>query len=278
LLIPNSCPADEAESNHHRPDLIEVATVPELKQMIWTRHPEWGEPPPWRVKITLLIRLLFAAACVMTVRVSAQTTLSNPLGAALGSSHSVADDQFLGTRFTLDTEFEVSELSANFTSANNLSFFAAIVSLPNDTAFPTASSTNGLSVGGEIVFSTTFTPGIINTLTTISIPASITLDPGVYGIVFGSGILGSSASAYGAMQNYDFTTGSETIAWTAPSTSWGGPQFDVIANGTPTYGISITGTAIPEPSSAAIIFGLAALVMWQVRRRRSSAMLPATAR
>ncbi len=210
-----------------------------------------------------------------TVSLFGQTTYMNPVGTALGSSHGVFDDQFLGTRFQFTDALHATSITADFTVGNDQNLFVAIVALDNLSDSPTASSTSGLADLDEVVFTTLFNPGTITlgNLTTITIPIDVQLPAGSYAVVFGGGLFGSpggTGGANGGLQNYNLITGSDTIAWTAPSVTWGGPQYDLIANGTPTYGISIIGTitAIPEPAVIGLFLGAMGLAAASTLRRR----------
>jgi len=102
--------------------------------------------------------------------------------------NSINSGQYLGSRFSITQQVEVSEIGGHLrTQTGNI--FGAIVELsgPLPSSFPLSA--------GEVVASTVISaPGLSSD---VSVPLSVTLMPGDYAIIFGSGQFG--ATGFGLM-------------------------------------------------------------------------------
>jgi hypothetical protein len=175
-------------------------------------------------------------------------------------------DQFLGWRFQLNNTLQVTDVGGYLSSYGNI--FAAIVSLSSPTALPQGNP----FLPGEILASTTFDAGFQrqNVIT----PLSIKLNPGNYGLIFGSGLF--SASGEGSMLfNFgDFPEASYFVWGRAPlgasiRTGWYNGASDVRFV---VMGQSVTTTSIPETTPTLVLlatgaFGAASMLKRQMKKR-----------
>ncbi len=121
-------------------------------------------------------------------------TLLGSTGQRGGST--LASTQFYGWRFKLTKAVEITHvgghLLGNFSGDSTI--FGAIISLSSPNALPTGNP----FTTGEVLASTTLTPTAPSS--EILVPLSVTLKPGNYALVFGSGLF--NAFGIGAMPNY----------------------------------------------------------------------------
>ncbi len=104
---------------------------------------------------------------------------------------SVIPSQFLGWRFQVTDTLQVTDIGGHLgsTSPNN-EIFGAIVSLSEPNAFPQSNPFQP----GEVLAATTLNPSFPTN--DVTVPLSVTLNPGNYALVFGSGLFGASGDAY----------------------------------------------------------------------------------
>jgi hypothetical protein len=117
---------------------------------------------------------------------------------------SVIPSQFLGWRFQLTDTLQVTDIGGHLgsTSPNN-EIFGAIVSLSEPNAFPQSNPFQP----GEVLAATTLNPSFPTN--DVTVPLSVTLNPGNYALVFGSGLFGASGDAY--MPYNDSANGSASL-------------------------------------------------------------------
>ncbi|MBE3069787.1 MAG: PEP-CTERM sorting domain-containing protein [Planctomycetes bacterium] len=166
------------------------------------------------------------------------------------------DDQFLGARFQFTEAVEVESVGGVFRNIFGGTYFAALVPLASMNALPTGDPANGIPFNpGEVLAYRTFAGGFPALQV---VPFSITLDPGVYGVVFGTGLYGTSASGSGGMPRYAEVPGSNSFFWSTLPWRWQ-------SNMGP-YENRIQITVVPEPATLSLVAlgGLGALL----RRRR----------
>ncbi|NIP22952.1 MAG: hypothetical protein GWN67_03010 [Phycisphaerae bacterium] len=127
----------------------------------------------------------------------------------------LSTDQYMGTRFYVDRQYEVTQIGGHLAQANvGGNFFGAIVALTGPSAVPLGYPFNA----SEVVASTVFDPGIFSN--DFRAPLSVILTPGYYALVFGTNELGSS-NGYGIMPfggQTSFPTASYFVFW--PTTGW----------------------------------------------------------
>jgi hypothetical protein len=149
-------------------------------------------------------------------------TFYNPIGPATGSDSGLYDDQFLGARFSFSNSVTVVSVSGEFHDAWGYggSYFAALVPLPSMTALPTGNPAAGVPFNpGEVMSYRTFTAYFGGTPQILTIPFAINLPSGVYGVVFGRGLFGTSASG-GGMPRYNDVPTSAGFYWSNQPWRW----------------------------------------------------------
>ena len=158
-----------------------------------------------------------------------------------GASH-----QIYGAAFSISTGVHVDSIGglinpsgAPFTN----DIFGALVRLTSVDALPTGNP----FTGPEVVASVVFNAGS-------DAPLSVDLDPGAYAVVFGNDQFGATGTAVAPPAGTVLTT--HYLVWNTNAGSWGG--------GTGYSRFYVTGTVVPEPSSALLLLSGAALCL---RRR-----------
>jgi hypothetical protein len=170
------------------------------------------------------------------------------------STFYIDSSNFWATRFTITDPTELSTVGSWLTSGNG-SIFAAIVALPNPGANPAAPS------GG------TFTNLVASTLINVSSAADeytgtfdgVTLQPGSYALILGSGMLGATGSA-GILGVSDQIVSPGSIAWLG--SSWGNLS-------SLSFRMALTGSIVPEPATLGLM--VAGLGLLRRRKPRASA-------
>lgn len=127
----------------------------------------------------------------------------------------VSTNQYMGTRFYVDRQLEVTQIGGHIAQAVfGADFFGAIVSLTGPSALPLGYP----FTAGEVKASTVFDPGIFSS--DFRTPLSVILTPGYYALIFGTDVLGS-ANGYGIMPyagQTSFPSASYFVFW--PTTGW----------------------------------------------------------
>jgi hypothetical protein len=148
--------------------------------------------------MNLLKKIFYASAGAVfiglgTVTMTQAVTVtleSVPLGStSVGGGATINADIFLGWRFQLTDTLQVTDIGGHLISYPNVGdekIFGAIVSLNRPNALPQGNPFQS----GEVLASTSFNAGFPSSDTTV--PLSITLNPGNYALVFGSGLFGAS--------------------------------------------------------------------------------------
>jgi hypothetical protein len=194
------------------------------------------------------------AAGAATIYESATLGLTNQL-----SGVSVADNQFVGVRFQLGAPVVASQIGGHFVGASQ--FFGAIVKLDSMSDFP---DTLNLSSPDVLAHTLLHFPA-----PSADVDASIgpvTLTPGVYALVFGSGLFGATGG--GAAPRDNTPVGSPSyFYWTA-----GNPTYlDDFNNNLTNTRFFLNGLAVDAPLPA-VAWGGAALLgglgITRNRRRR----------
>lgn len=129
-----------------------------------------------------------SVATAATVYKSATLVPSTGNGYALGTSivGGVAEQQLLGSRFTLTTTTNITAIGGNIGADASTTLFGAIISLPSISALPSYSPSDLPSYAlGYSVFSA---PSLSADL---RIPLSLTLEAGTYALIFGTDLFGA---------------------------------------------------------------------------------------
>ena len=168
---------------------------------------------------------------------------------------SLLSNQWLASRFELASPVQVTSVGGQLIYANG-TLFAAIVPLNGPAGLPVGQAFGSTDVLAETTFTAPDTgAGVVEDYQT---PLSVTLGPGEYGLVLGSGAFGATGT--GAMP-YASTLGNATFfQWYPPGGGWE-QQNSVTAR------FVIDGTAVPEPAMAALLGGLVAAPLLRRRRR-----------
>jgi hypothetical protein len=211
---------------------------------------------------SLLGLALFAAAPARgdLIFQSATTVLTGPITTGAGGIET--DGIFYsGVNFFLSTTTVVSAIGGNFagiTSAGNNEIFGAIVPVAGQNAPPAPPD---LSSG---VLGTTLITVNINRLDILSGPLNLTLNPGWYAEVFGSGQFGATGGLTVAAVTLNGQPANSNGIVTYALRQSDGMQF-LQAAGARYF---VLGAAVPEPSPALLGLGLVCLlgVGWRLRR------------
>lgn len=172
----------------------------------------------------------------------------------------VQADRFIGAAFTISQTTSITGIGAQFGGFPAGTIFAAIVPLSSPTGFPSLlpDQLAGASIA-DVVFSV---PGGIHDLTE---PLSVTLAPGNYGLVFGSGVFG--ADGFAGLGDGNDTIGSPFFFQSLFSDEWQPQNPQGIR-------VFVLGSAVPEPATwAEMVLGFAGLgfAFRQSRRKVSLA-------
>jgi hypothetical protein len=167
----------------------------------------------------------------------------------------------MGAAFTLTQATQITAIGAQFGGFPSGSIFGAIVNVDPNTLLPTFSSSalasNALA---HTVFSVTQATAI-----DLSTPLSLTLGPGTYGLVFGSGLFGATGWAGLGWQN-------DPVASSDPSQlirSFFSDEWASFGdNGVRVFVEGNVVAAVPEPSTwAMMIIGMMAIGFVAGRRK-----------
>jgi hypothetical protein len=185
-----------------------------------------------------------------------------PTGVTQGSVAATNINQFVftGVRFELTQPVITSQVGGHFVSQSGGTFFGAVVKLDSADDFP---DTGDLS-----------SPDVLGT-TTLNFPVasadvygdlSLSLSPGWYALVFGSGLFGTSGLGVAPRNNMDF--GEPDYVGFQPGIEW----FDLSDLSDALLFVDhrfvVLGAVIPEPlAGPSMLLGLACLVSMRLRTR-----------
>lgn len=165
--------------------------------------------------------------------------------------------QPVGSRFHLDTMADISAVGGNFMRHAG-SFYAVIVELTAPQAFPIGSPSGFQNV----VTYTTFEneKAVQDDFIDMRIPLQVTLEPGDYALIFGSGLFGVS-NGMGAMgyENQAAYPEASNFSW-SPTSGW--------KNRSDPLRFIVEGQAVPEPSSL-LLLALGTLTFRKYKTRSS---------
>jgi hypothetical protein len=198
-----------------------------------------------------------AADCRAVTVVETATLGATGLTSDLGIG--IYDDQFLGLRFAIPSAITTTAVGGHFgtvESVGNNQFFGAIIALTDAADFPDSSDLSTSDVLGTTLLE------FPNPSAEISAPLSVTLEPGHYALIFGTGLFGATGGGGGATLN---NTPLGSVSWTSynsPPEGWRNVDLE---------GARFFITGIPEPSSLALL-ALGSLSAVRLRRRRGRAI------
>ena len=114
------------------------------------------------------------------------------------SGWTIGGSQILGSRFTLANSVQVTAVGGDIGNFSGLPLYAAILQLDPATGLPDFAPTQ---VGTFALAGASFTPDRLSS--EVTVPLSVLLSPGLYGLVFGTGFFGSPANSQGFMPCID---------------------------------------------------------------------------
>jgi hypothetical protein len=158
----------------------------------------------------------------------------------------VASEVFSGVRFELTQPVVTTRVGGHIVSspATVGTFFGAIVKLDDEFDFPNSGDLSTPDVVGSTVIAFPYPSAeVFGDL-------SLSLDPGWYALVFGSGLLGAIGDGAMPLNNPDI--GSPTYIGFQPGAvlGWGNLINPIFRN----YRFVVEGTAVPEPTSVLLAF------------------------
>lgn len=210
----------------------------------------------------ILQRLLTAtigASLIALQVVDAAQAVVTLASASLGPTNSgdgftISSNQFLGWRFQLTSTFQVTAIGGNLQIGSG-SIFGAIVALSgSNTLLPEQSF-----LPEQVLAATTLDAS--SGSGDVRIPLSVTLAPGNYGLVYGSGLFATTGSGIILYGNSDFP-GSTYFSCSncmSGSGTWSDSQITntrFVVEGNAITSVPVT---VPESSSALSLLGLGSL-------------------
>jgi hypothetical protein len=131
----------------------------------------------------------------------------------------VDDTYFVGVNFEIEKSTHIKRVGGNFIGSDTGQVFAAIVRLDSINGAPNPPNLSGSDVVGHALVNL---PGPGTTIADVSAPLDLTLEPGFYGLWFGSGRFGATGEGTLYAQNPDLGS---WYGWTQPLPS-GSRGFD----------------------------------------------------
>ncbi|MCW6508639.1 VPLPA-CTERM sorting domain-containing protein [Lichenifustis flavocetrariae] len=164
---------------------------------------------------------LLASAAIMPAQASVVYQSTAYSGMDTGD-YILSSNNFMGAAFQLTTATKITGIGAQFGANNGGAIFGTIVPLASLTAFPAGSSADLSSIS---LASTVFSVPSGTTALDFVTPLSVTLNAGSYGVIFGAGQFGSTASGFAGLGGYNTPTGtSPELFRSFFSTDW--TRFD----------------------------------------------------
>jgi hypothetical protein len=160
---------------------------------------------PFKV-IVVFILVLISINCAGAAIIYQSATMG-PTGQN-NSVYAIDSSNFLGSRFYVGTQAQVTAIGGHmFAGLPEDDIFGAIIRLNDSTDLP-----KGLPLDSfEVVAYTLFTPDYPDS--DFRVPLSVTLEPGYYALVFGSGLYGTTGTAYMPTDGQTDMTGASYFYW-----------------------------------------------------------------
>jgi hypothetical protein len=214
-----------------------------------------------------LVALASLAATLACGRAAAQPVIHESatvgqVGQTTGGA-SISATQYIGTRFQLGDRTEVGFLGGHFyvPPGSNGEMFAAVMRLDSLSSLPSGDPFNASDLA-RVVYSTRVTVDSSSSRDYF-FPATFTLDPGVYGLIYGKGQFGASAAGSVGAANGGQNLSPHYMLWNDQNT----PGWD--NGGFPNARLTVY--AVPEPTAAALAAGACCLLLSPRRRRGTAA-------
>jgi hypothetical protein len=163
---------------------------------------------------------------------------------------------FIGVRFELSQPVVTTQVGGHFASGSPGAFFGAIVKLDDANDFPDSTNLSTPDVLGK----TTLT--FPNPSTEVFGNLNLSLNPGWYALVFGSGLFGTTGLGGTVENGVDIGTPTY-LSWQFGNSGWSVPINPIFRN----YRFVVQGALVPEPSAIANAV-LAPLLFLIIRRRK----------
>ncbi len=163
-----------------------------------------------------------------------------PRGVVPGAN--VSSTVFNGVRFQLTQPVATSQIGGHFVGSPGTTdtFFGAIVALSNENDFPDSGNLSTDDVLGSTVIS--FPEPSAEVFGNLD----LSLNPGWYALVFGSGLFGASGDGAMPLNNPDI--GTPSYIGFQPGAGWGNLINPIFRN----YRFVVQGSIVPEPSAISI--------------------------
>ncbi len=213
----------------------------------------------------LLTLLMLAAAFVAQVPTQGATIFESGTLGQTGLSFSdvasnsipatgVSEEVFAGVRFHLENPVETSQVGGHVVARDlGSSFFGAIVRLTSEADFPDSLDLTTADVLGTAIGS------LPSTSAEVLLDLDVSLEPGWYALVFGSGLFGATGEGITVRNGEDF--GSQSYIGLQPNSGIGWINRTTSNN----RRFIVIGDVVPEPSS--LLSGLAGTSLLLLIRR-----------
>lgn len=165
----------------------------------------------------------------------------------------VKDSVFAGVRFHLDQPVTTSQIGGHFVGASPGTFFGAVIVLDNANDFPDSLDLSSADVLGSTLLSFPIPSDEIFGKLTLS------LDPGWYALVFGSGRFQATANGGAVRNGSDIDTPTYIVGFPA-GTGWHDLTFSL-----PNHRFVLKGRIVPEASSTIQVFVALLCLLFQTR-------------
>ncbi|HEX6963360.1 MAG TPA: hypothetical protein VF175_15945 [Lacipirellula sp.] len=215
----------------------------------------------WAFALALL-GILAARSGAAWAAVIYESAALGPTGVSQGSvpGTNINPFVFTGVRFELLQPAITSQVGGHFTSPANGTFFGALVRLDSAEDFPNSASLSTADVLGAAVLDFPLPSAEVYG------ELSLSLSPGWYALVFGSGLFTSSGYGSAPRNNMDF--GEPDYIAFQPGIGW----FDLTDLSDVLdfvdHRFVVLGSIVPEPSTAAILVLGMAILFAQAKSRR----------
>jgi hypothetical protein len=212
----------------------------------------------------LVIGVFLALSCFVPVAGAAiiyESGTLGPTGVPRGTipGANVSATVFNGVRFELTAPVRTSQIGGHFVGSIGTTdtFFGAIVSLSDSNDFPDSGNLSTPDVlGSTIVAFPEPSAEVFGNL-------ELTLNPGWYSLIFGSGLFGSSGDGAMPLNNPDIGTPSYIGYQPGAGFGWGNLLNPIFRN----YRFVVEGNVIPEPSTIIMAFSVSSIsLLWRSRK------------